>query len=77
MNINNKEKRFKASYTIEAAIYVPFILYLLFQSLDLAIDFWQESREREVCEELQRLDIVSEFYGYHIVDETWKEIQDD
>jgi hypothetical protein len=50
---------------------------LLFQSLEIAIDFWQESRERTVCEKLQNLDIVSEFYGYHILDETKKEIEDD
>lgn len=67
----------KGSYTVEAAIYIPMILFLLFQSLELAIDFWQESKEREVCVELQSLDIVSEFYGYHILDETKKEIMDD
>ncbi len=67
----------KGSYTVEAAIYIPMILFLLFISLDLAIDFWQESKEREVCEELQKLDIVSEFYGYQIIDEARKEIIDD
>ena len=67
----------KGSYTVEAAIYIPMILLLLFQSLDLAIDFWQESKQREVCEKLQTLDIVNEFYGYQILDEARKEIRDD
>ena len=77
MIIKNREKSYKGSYTIEAAIYIPLILFLLGQSLDLAIDFWQKSREREICDKLQRMDIVSEFYGYHIMDETREEILDD
>ena len=67
----------KGSFTVEAAIYIPMILFLLFQSLDLAIDFWQESKQREVCEKLQTLDIVNEFYRYQILDEARKEIRDD
>lgn len=67
----------KGSFTVEAAIYIPMILLLLFQSLDVAIDFWQESKQREVCEKLQSLDIVNEFYRYQILDEARKEIRDD
>lgn len=72
-----KAAKWKGSYTVEAAIYIPMILFLLFQSLEVAIDFWQASMEREVCDKLQKLDIVSEFYGYQIIDETKKEIMDD
>lgn len=67
----------KGSYTIEAAIYIPIIMCMLFYSMGIGIDFWQQSRKREVCEELQTLDIVKEFYGYHILDEIGKEILDD
>lgn len=67
----------KGSYTIEAAIYIPIILFMLVQSLEIAIDFWQESRVREVNEELQRIDIVKQFYGYQILDEVRGEILDD
>ena len=70
-------KRQKGSYTVEAAIYIPMILFILFQSLEIAIDRWQVSREREVCEELQELDIVKQFYTYQILDEVRKEITDD
>ena len=73
----NKQKKQKGSYTIEAAIYIPIIMCILFQSIDIAIDFWQQSRKREVCEDLQELDIIKEFYGYHILDETGKEIGND
>ena len=67
----------KASYTIEAAVYVPIILCMLFQSLEISIDFWQKSRNREVYKELESLDIVKEFYGYQILSEIGGEIRDD
>lgn len=72
-----RNRRYQGSYTIEAAIYIPIILFMLFQTLEIAIDYWQESKEREVCEALQELDIVKEFYGYQIMDEIRKEITDD
>lgn len=72
-----KKHTYKGSYTVEAAIYIPMILFLLFQSLEIAIDCWQKSREREVYEALQELDVVKEFYGYQIIDEVRKEINDD
>lgn len=71
------KSRLKGSYTVEAAVYIPIILFMLFHSLDIAIDFWQESREREISKQLEELDCVKEFYGYQILDEIRKEIQDD
>ena len=70
-------KRQKGSYTIEAVIYIPMIVFMLYQSVGIAIDFWQQSRTREVYEGLQTLDIVKEFYGYQILNEIGKEIEDD
>jgi len=71
------KSRLKGSYTVEAAVYIPIILFMLFHSLDIAIDFWQESREREISKQMEELDCVKEFYGYQILDEIRKEIQDD
>lgn len=71
------KNRLKGSYTVEAAVYIPIILFMLFHSLDIAIDFWQESREREISKQMEELDCVKEFYGYQILDEIRKEIQDD
>lgn len=70
-------KKLKGSYTIEAAIYIPIILFIMCQTLQIAIDFWQESREREVNKMLQELDIVREFYSYQVLDEIGKEIIND
>lgn len=71
------KNRLKGSYTVEAAVYIPIILFMLFHSLDIAIDFWQESREREISKQMEELDCVKEFYGYQILDEIRKEIRDD
>lgn len=70
-------KRIKGSYTIEAAIYIPMVLFILFHSLRMGIDYWQRSKEREVSQVLQKLDIVQEFYGYQILEEVGKELEDD
>ena len=67
----------KGSYTIEAAIYIPILLFLFFQSLELSIDFWMQSKEREVLSELTEIDIVKEFYTYQIIEEIEKEFLDD
>ena len=69
--------RLKGSYTVEAAVYIPIVLFMLFHSLDMAIDFWQESREREICAQLEELDCVEAFYRYQILDEIREEIEDD
>ena len=71
------KRRLKGSYTIEAAIYIPMILFILVQTMDLAIDFWQKSKSREVPGYIQKLDSVKEFYGYQILHEVGKEIGDD
>lgn len=70
-------KQLNGSYTVEAAIYIPIILFMLFQSINIGIDFWQNSRERTVCTQLQELDSVKDFYGYQILDDVGREILDD
>ena len=71
-----KEKTLKGSYTLEAAIYIPIIMFLLLGSMDLGIQYWQRSREREINQELQDLNILQEFYGYQILEEVGKELKD-
>lgn len=71
------KRTLKGSYSIEAAVYIPIILYMLFQSVEIGIDFWQKSKEREVSIWLQELDSVKDFYGYQIIAEIGKEIGND
>ncbi len=72
-----KRYKMKGSYTLEAAIYIPMIIFLLFQSIQMGIDYWMNSREREINEVLRDLDVVQEFYGYQILEEIGKELEDD
>ena len=72
-----KRRNCRGSYTIEAAIYIPLVLFLFFQSIELSLDFWMRSKEREVMQELKELDAVKEFYGYQIIEEVEKEFEDD
>ena len=62
---------------MEAAVYIPIVLFMLFHSLDVAIDFWQESRERQICVQLEEFDCVESFYRYQMLDEIREEIEDD
>ena len=70
-----KRHIYKGSYTIEAAIYIPFIMFLMLHTLEIAIDNWQLSRDREICEEVQSLNVVREFYFYQILEEVEKELE--
>ena len=69
-----KERWQKASFTLEAAIYIPIILFVLFYSLDIGIEFFQESKMRQTNRKLDALDVVEEFYTYQILAEAWEEI---
>jgi len=67
----------KGSYTIEASIWIPFILFIMMAVLRMGISFFQDSMNRENSSKLQQLDIVSEFYNYQILKEVGEEIRND
>ena len=67
----------KGSFTIEAAIYVPMVLFLIMYVLTSGIFFFQEARLREMPEDIAELDIVQEFYVYQAIGEIWGELADD
>lgn len=55
-------KRRKGSFTIEAAILIPFILFLLVSVLEMGIGLYQESKNREYYDGVKKQDIVAKFY---------------
>ena len=59
----------KGSFTIEASIYVPMILWLLLLTMQSAISFYQQSVHREVYAGLEDMQVISEFYTYQIIKE--------
>ena len=72
-----KKRWKKASFTIEAAIYVPVILFVLFQAVDMGIQFFEWSKTREINLRLQEIQVVEDFYHYQILGEMWEEMKDD
>lgn len=67
----------KASFTIEGAIYIPFVMFLMTQVLQIGIHCYQESILRESMEQLQEPNIVEHFYKYQLLKEMGEMWNDD
>lgn len=67
----------KGSFTIEAAVYVPMMMFLVLITLRGGIAFFQESMNRDVYQGLTTMDAVSEFYTYQMIKEVGEEWIDD
>ena len=67
----------KGSFTVEASIYVPLVLFLIMNVLSTGIDFFQQSRERNKTISETEIDIVQEFYNYQNLKEIGEEILGD
>lgn len=67
----------KGSYTIEATMWVPLLLTVLFLSLKIGLNLYQEIINTTFCEKTEELDIVQEFYNYQILEEIKQEVTDD
>ncbi len=63
----------RGSFTIEAAIWIPFILGLMFSVLHQGIFFYKESVHREISDENKTWDAVSTFYEIQILKEIGEE----
>ena len=67
----------KGSFTIEASIYVPMVLFLMMYVITCSIHFFQESKTQEIDARIEKMDIVQEFYTYKAIGEIWEELRDD
>lgn len=67
----------KGSFTVEAAIWVPIMVFLIMGVIRIGIYFFEKCMTRESYAGLRQLDIVQEFYNYQILEELKEEIQDD
>ena len=67
----------KGSFTIEASIYIPILLFLMTNVLSIGIHFFQEAKGRSENPEIKCLDIVKEFYNYQILEEIKEEIKEE
>ena len=69
--------RLKGSFTIEAVIIIPMILFMIIAVLEQGIQFYKESAEREVADVVTEWDAVSVFYDFWILKELGDILGDD
>ena len=67
----------KASYTIEAAIWVPILLGALIWGIRIGILYYQEISQMRTLPLIQELNLREEFYQYQIFEEIIGEFADD
>ena len=67
----------KASYTIEAAIWVPILLGMLIWGIRIGVLYYQEISQMKTLPLVQELDLQEEFYQYQIFEEIMGELTDD
>lgn len=67
----------RGSFTVEAVIWIPIMVFLIIGTMQLGIRFFQDSLNRESYQRLQEPDIVQEFYNYQILGEIGEEIIND
>lgn len=73
----DKKKMIKGSYTIEASVYVPMMIFLILIVLRGGIKFYQDIKTLEVYEGLTTMDAVEEFYTYQVLEEIGEDGTDD
>ena len=67
----------KGSYTVEAAILVPLLLFVIFTAVQIGISFYQESATKKISDKIQNFNIVEEFYHYQLLKEIVGELEND
>ena len=69
--------RQKGSYTIEASIWISFILLMYITVLKGGITLFQQVKQRESLGHLKEMNIVKEFYQYQIAKELGEILKND
>lgn len=70
-------KRFKGSFTVEAVILVPLILFMMIGILKEGIQFYEECVEREIAQDVREWDGVSRFYEIWMLKEVGENLKDE
>lgn len=69
-----KRAREKGSFTIEAAIIVPFFLFLMMTILQMGIGFYQESASHTKLHKWDGFQAVSMFYRMQLLEDIGEEV---
>jgi len=67
----------KGSFTVEAAILIPLVLFLLMSVVEYGIELYQLSKMRETMEKLENWDAVGCFYEIEMLRGIEEEIKSD
>lgn len=67
----------KGSFTIEAVIWISFMIYMMIGILQEGIHFYEESAEKEILEEVRDWDGVSRFYELWMLKELGEELENE
>ena len=70
------KKNIRASFTVEAAVIVPFILFLSISVLGMGIEFYQDSIWRPSNERHLEIDCVKRFYQLQMLEDLGKDVYD-
>lgn len=64
----------KGSFTIEAVIWIPLMLYMMLAVLQEGIQFYKESAEKEISKDVSEWNGVARFYDVWILKEFGEEL---
>lgn len=64
----------KGSFTIEAVIWIPLMLYMMLAVLQEGIQFYKESAEKEISKDISEWNGVARFYDVWIFKEFGEEL---
>lgn len=67
----------KGSYTIEAAVWIPLFLLVVYLALGTGIKLYREVADSALSDKTESLNIVQEFYNYQVLEEVIKEVEND
>lgn len=67
-------KGVRASFTVEAAVIVPFVLFLSIGVLRIGIGFYQDSLNRKQDIKLQGMNSVERFYQLQMLEELGRDV---
>ena len=72
------KKYYKASYTVEASLIMPIVLFTICQGMKIGINLCTEVREASAySEDLQKLNVVDVFYEKKSIEELWGNLHGD
>ena len=76
--MKKRRKSVKAIYTIEAAVLIPLVLFVMAASITLGISLYTEiSTEASEYQDIQKIDEVKKVHEIRTIGTIWEEISEE